>query len=883
MQQPSAPSSHLVLPSIILAVLASLAAATGAWAGPDHCVTQAGTAVCEGNQSQGVSLGNDYGAQSVTVRNLTSDITQPQNFAGILHFLPSASGASLNATFVGGDFGIHINSVNSFPGIRLGGDGADGANGRSGSNSAGGPGSAGTALSAGHVSATGTILTEGPGTGHHGILLDSKAGNGGAGGGGSLLRGGGDGGDGGGGATLSIDGSGRIDTRSNESTGIRVRYQAGNGGAGRGSNGAGSGGHGGNGGGGPSVLVKNSGDWMISTTGTTFSPGIRIDSVSGNGGNAGDGAGSGGHGGAGGAGGRLEIGTGDQGAWTLSTRGSDSAGLHMSSQAGQAGRAGSSGASASGAAGGSGGAGGDLVAWNASGGRVNSSTIGDRSPGLHLESLGGNGTSGTNGTFAAGGTAGNGGDGGQIALGNREFTARVDTAGNQSTGVLVISSGGDAGNGGSANVAGGGKAGGGGGAGGAITIAGTYTIDTSGAESSGIVAQTLGGKGGQGGDGSFFNPTPGGGGRTGSSGPVTVDVVGGKIETRAPAAFGIFAQSVAGHSGAAGTSGGLFTFSASGGSAGDGGAVSVTNGAEIHTHGDQSIAIAAESIGGGGGHGGSGLGIFGGKAGSGSVGGKGGKVSIDNSGNVTTQGHDAGALYAQSIGGTGGSGGVSQGFVALGGWAATGGDGGAVSVSNSGTIRASAPTAPGSAPTVQIPICGDGCSPGIFAQSIGGGGGQAGSAEGWFSVGGNGGGGGHGGAVDVTNSGGISTGLDRSAAIFAQSIGGGGGYGSSARGGGVLASVQVGGAGGKGGDGGAISVHSDGGLQTLGKESPAIHAQSVGGGGGHGGFADRWRWALVRQRSALPWVAAAGSRATVARSASLSFPRPASPPQVNIP
>ena len=276
----------------------------------------------------------------------------------------------------------------------------------------------------------------------------------------------------------------------------------------------------------------------------------------------------------------------------------------------------------------------------------------------------------------------------------------------------MISSGGDAGNGGSANVAGGGKAGGGGGAGGAITIAGTYTIDTSGAESSGIVAQTLGGEGGQGGDGSFFNPTPGGGGRTGSSGPVTVDVVGGKIETRAPAAFGIFAQSVAGHSGAAGTSGGLFTFSASGGSAGDGGAVSVTNGAEVHTHGDQSIAIAAESIGGGGGHGGSGLGIFGGKAGSGSVGGKGGKVSIDNSGNVTTQGHDAGALYAQSIGGTGGSGGVSQGFVALGGWAATGGDGGAVSVSNSGTIRASAPTAPGSAPTVQIPICGDECSPG---------------------------------------------------------------------------------------------------------------------------------------------------------------------------
>ena len=131
-----------------------------------------------------------------------------------------------------------------------------------------------------------------------------------------------------------------------------------------------------------------------------------------------------------------------------------------------------------------------------------------------------------------------------------------------------------------------------------------------------------------------------------------------------------------------------------------------------------------------------GLGIFGGKAGSGSVGGKGGKVSIDNSGNVTTQGHDAGgALRAEHRRHRRLRRRLAADSSALGGWAATGGDGGAVSVSNSGTIRASAPTAPGSAPTVQIPICGDGCSPGIFAQSIGGGGGQAGSAEGWFSVG----------------------------------------------------------------------------------------------------------------------------------------------------
>src|SRR5262245_5172854 len=66
-----------LLRSTVLAVLTALGTPTGAWAGPDHCVTQAGAAVCEGNQSQGVSLGADYTVPSVTVRNLTSDITRP--------------------------------------------------------------------------------------------------------------------------------------------------------------------------------------------------------------------------------------------------------------------------------------------------------------------------------------------------------------------------------------------------------------------------------------------------------------------------------------------------------------------------------------------------------------------------------------------------------------------------------------------------------------------------------------------------------------------------------------------------------------------------------------------------------------------------------------
>ena len=56
--------------------------------------------------------------------------------------------------------------------------------------------------------------------------------------------------------------------------------------------------------------------------------------------------------------------------------------------------------------------------------------------------------------------------------------------------------------------------------------------------------------------------------------------------------------------------------------------------------------------------------------------------------------------------------------------------------------------------TAEFPICGVGCSQGILAQSIGGGGGDGGYGVGsWFSLGGTAGGGGPGGTVDVTNTG----------------------------------------------------------------------------------------------------------------------------------
>ena len=109
-----------------------------------------------------------------------------------------------------------------------------------------------------------------------------------------------------------------------------------------------------------------------------------------------------------------------------------------------------------------------------------------------------------------------------------------------------------------------------------------------------------------------------------------------------------------------------------------------------------------------------------------------------------------------------------------------------------------------------------------------------------LAVGGQGGGGGAGGAVTVTNGTGgtILTQGVAAFGIFAQSVGGGGGEGSLA--GTVNGSLQslgmgIGGNGGGGGDGGVVTVTTgDGGstITTTGKHGIAIFAQSVGGGGG---------------------------------------------------
>src|SRR5439155_647272 len=138
----------------------------------------------------------------------------------------------------------------------------------------------------------------------------------------------------------------------------------------------------------------------------------------------------------------------------------------------------------------------------------------------------------------------------------------------------------------------------------------------------------------------------------------------------------------------------------------------------------------------------------------------------------------------------------------------------------------------------------------LFAQSVGGGGGSGGFAvAGGISAGGNlsiglGGSGGAGGnasnVVLISTGTNIYTFGDRSYGILAQSVGGGGGNGGFSIAGGISRSASVGfsmgGDGGNGSAGGNVDLFSSSTIFTMGTNSHGIFAQSVGGSGGSGGF-----------------------------------------------
>jgi hypothetical protein len=205
-------------------------------------------------------------------------------------------------------------------------------------------------------------------------------------------------------------------------------------------------------------------------------------------------------------------------------------------------------------------------------------------------------------------------------------------------------------------------------------------------------------------------------------------------------------------------------------------------------------------------------------------GGAGGHVTVTNhaSGAVVTNGRGSTAIFAQSIGGGGGT--ASLAFAAsisqpvpffLGGSGGAGGAGGVVTVVNDGALV----------------INGEG-SVGILAQSVGGGGGATFELLGVpIALGGQTGAIGDGGNVTVTNNGSIVLNGDNSIGIFAQSIGGGGGLvlpGSGA----IGVTTNAGGT----GNGGVVTVtNTAGAIMVTGNNSAALYAQSVGGGGGVAG------------------------------------------------
>ncbi|MCD0503980.1 beta strand repeat-containing protein, partial [Bordetella petrii] len=442
-------------------------------------------------------------------------------------------------------------------------------------------------------------------------------------------------------------------------------------------------------------------------------------------------------------------------------------------------------------------------------------------------SLGGKGGTGYNRNV--------GGDGGQagdvaVTLGSNNY--EIATSGDRVMGIMAISRGGEGGDG-VDDTAVAGKAGGGGfgGNGGQVQVntSSGASITTSGHYASGIVAMSLGGGGGTGGE--FIGIIGGGagnGGNGGDAGNVTVDNKA-DIGTQGDHAYGILAQSISGGGGAGGVAAGLvLEVGGDGEAGGTPGEVMVSNMGDISTAGYGSHGIVAQSIADGGGAAGGAGGIIaiGGNADSAHES-HGGKVTAANYGVIATSGDTAKGMMVHSIGGGGGTGAGTAGILSVGGQGQAGGDGGEVEVTSIGTI----PTAGEFAHGVQV-------------QSIGGGGGDGGNAfdlalGAGIGVGGTGEGGGNGGAVTVSGSeqAQISTTGYGAFGLLAHSVGKGGGAGGFAVGAGIAdLTFQIGGDGGGSGSGGAVNVdRSNLHIQTAGGLAVGLGVQSIGGGGGAGG------------------------------------------------
>ncbi len=700
--------------------------------------------------------------------------------------------------------GVRVESI-----ARGGGDGGEGGSDVIG-NGDGGDGGQGGAGGAIAVQLTADIATSGPKS--QGIFARSYGGDGGDGGKGFAVGGDGRGGAGAGSgpagsSTLSFDGS--VETGGSEANAVIVQSVggfSGDAGAsggfqafGAGSQSAGAGG---------TVEVTIAEGSRIATEGNAAA-GVFAHSVGGGGGRGSNDSGViitslGGDGSAGGDGGRVTLSVGEG---KVSTQGQGSRALHAASRGGGGGDSGSAtGIVAVGASGGSGGAGGSVMASNA----ADLTTVSGQSDGFYAVSTGGGGGSShaTKGIVSIGGTkTGGGGDGGTV-MGSS--TGHITTKGDDSDGIFLHSVGGGGGDGSAAYSLSAffslavGASGGDGGSGGSVTFddggASGYQVSTSGTRARGLLAQSIGGGGGDGGNAVAVSGSPdldisiggsGSGGKGGAGGAVTV-TTGGDFSTGGGNAHALFAMSAGGGGGSSGTTiasangelGVSMAIGGAGGGGGDGGSVTVTADGSLETKGDNSGALLAHSTGGGGGHGG------------------------------TTVGGSAISTFSLSV--------------AAGGDGGDGGDGGKVSIAGSGIVSTKGNV-----------------SPGIYAHSVGGGGGfggttvattgiSAGAVD--IAVGGSGAKAGMGESVTVTVERDITTQGDVSSGLTAISSGGGGGYSgttiSSSVGTLASSNTTVGGKGGGGGDASTVTVHSDGSIETMGHSSLAIEAHSVGGGGG---------------------------------------------------
>jgi hypothetical protein len=437
--------------------------------------------------------------------------------------------------------------------------------------------------------------------------------------------------------------------------------------------------------------------------------------------------------------------------------------------------------------------------------------------------------------ISIGGAGGNGGDGGTVTVNN---SGEIITNGANANGIVAQSIGGGGGN---ANmgfaVTGevntlvmsnalaaiiGAVNGGNGGVGGKVIVNQTGDITVLGQGSQAIVAQSINGGGGtltldfSGITGLPGVPFIGGGGQTVTPMPSVTAVVGGNGNSDMNG--GLVTINATGTFNAAGdnSAGGFLQ------SIGGGGGTALIHASLVAQSNDPTLASATPvaipfslSLGGTNGTSNAGGGATGGYTGA-----------------LLTTGADSPAQLVQSIGGGGGRGvldlTVPQGAligpltVSLGGTNGQTEPGEWVDFNQSGALATEGVT-----------------SPGALLQSVGGGGGTvfvrlqgagAGSATLWESLGSNGGSGLNGGEVDAIISGGITTWGDHSTGLFAQSVGAGGG---DIRMTGVSAwNVTLGGSNGAAGDGGPISVWNTGAVTTYGAGSHGVFLESVGGGGG---------------------------------------------------